>query len=72
MSDSPKVLIIGLDAATPRLVEKWVAEGRLPNLGRSVRLRRLSGLLWLPLWPLYAVRGDSTYGIFVEAVASHA
>ncbi|MFN2489109.1 MAG: alkaline phosphatase family protein [Actinomycetota bacterium] len=30
----PKVLIIGLDAATPHLVEKWVADGRLPNIGR--------------------------------------
>jgi len=31
---SPKVLIIGLDAATPRLVEKWVSEGRLPTIAR--------------------------------------
>lgn len=30
----PKVLIIGFDAATPRLVEQWVAEGRLPTIGR--------------------------------------
>ena len=33
-SELPKVLIIGLDALTPRLVEKWVAEDRLPNIGR--------------------------------------
>ena len=34
MSERPKVLILGLDALTPRLVEKWVADGRLPNIGR--------------------------------------
>ena len=32
--EAPKVLIIGLDAATPRLVEKWVSEGRLPTIAR--------------------------------------
>ena len=37
MSDLPKVLIIGLDALTPRLVEKWVAEDRLPNIGRFLK-----------------------------------
>jgi predicted AlkP superfamily phosphohydrolase/phosphomutase len=31
---APKVLIIGLDALTPRLVEKWVADGLLPNIAR--------------------------------------
>ena len=36
MSNTPKVLIIGLDAATPRLVEKWVSEGRLPTLARFI------------------------------------
>ncbi|MBA2274782.1 MAG: alkaline phosphatase family protein [Actinobacteria bacterium] len=34
MSAIPKVLVIGLDALTPRLVEEWIAEGRLPNLGK--------------------------------------
>ena len=34
MTSTPKVLIIGLDAATPRLVEKWVSEGRLPTINR--------------------------------------
>ena len=34
MTSTPKVLIIGLDAATPRLVEKWVSEGRLPTIAR--------------------------------------
>lgn len=34
MSEPSKVLIIGLDAATPHLLEKWIAEERLPNIGR--------------------------------------
>lgn len=34
MKTPSKVLIIGLDAATPSLVEKWIAEDRLPNIGR--------------------------------------
>jgi predicted AlkP superfamily phosphohydrolase/phosphomutase len=37
VSRTPKVLIIGLDALTPRLVEKWVAEDRLPNIGQFIR-----------------------------------
>ncbi len=36
MSERPKVLIVGLDSATPALVEKWVAEGRLPTIARFV------------------------------------
>jgi predicted AlkP superfamily phosphohydrolase/phosphomutase len=31
------VLIIGIDGATFDLVDTWVAEGRLPNLGRMLR-----------------------------------
>jgi predicted AlkP superfamily phosphohydrolase/phosphomutase len=32
VSDLNRVLIIGLDAATPHLIERWAAEGRLPNI----------------------------------------
>ncbi|MCA1694676.1 MAG: alkaline phosphatase family protein, partial [Actinobacteria bacterium] len=35
--DRPRVLVIGLDAFTPRLVEKWIAEDRLPNVERFLR-----------------------------------
>jgi predicted AlkP superfamily phosphohydrolase/phosphomutase len=34
MNSPSKVLIVGLDAATPSLVEKWIAEDRLPNIGK--------------------------------------
>jgi predicted AlkP superfamily phosphohydrolase/phosphomutase len=44
VSDKPKVLIVGLDALTPRLVEKWVAEDRLPNIGHF-----LSAGAWGPM-----------------------
>lgn len=37
MADRPKVLIIGIDGATFDLLDPWIAEGRLPNLGRLVR-----------------------------------
>lgn len=33
---SAKVLVIGLDGATPELVERWVDEERLPNLSRMM------------------------------------
>jgi predicted AlkP superfamily phosphohydrolase/phosphomutase len=44
VGDAQRVLVIGLDALTPQLVEKWVAEDRLPNIGRF-----LSQGAWGPL-----------------------
>ena len=35
--NSPKVMIVGLDAATWDLAKPWIAEGRMPNLGRLMR-----------------------------------
>lgn len=32
-----KVLVLGLDGATPELLERWVAEDRLPNLKRIMQ-----------------------------------
>jgi predicted AlkP superfamily phosphohydrolase/phosphomutase len=34
VNQRPRVLIIGLDAAEPRLIERWTADGSLPNLRR--------------------------------------
>ncbi len=34
MSSHPKVLVIGLDAAEPKLIRRWCQEGHLPNLER--------------------------------------
>jgi predicted AlkP superfamily phosphohydrolase/phosphomutase len=33
---TPRLLIVGLDAATPALVERWVDEGHLPTLRRLI------------------------------------
>ena len=37
MKENKKVLIIGLDGATFDLIEPWVAEGNLPNLGALMK-----------------------------------
>ena len=31
---SPRLVMIGLDAAEPRLIEQWMADGSLPNIKR--------------------------------------
>lgn len=36
MQMGAKVLVIGLDGATPELVERWVGEGKLPFLGQMM------------------------------------
>lgn len=51
-----RVLVIGMDALTPTLVEKWVDEGRLPTLGRFLdegawgRLRSVPNRNSAPAW----------------------
>jgi predicted AlkP superfamily phosphohydrolase/phosphomutase len=37
MKEEKKVLVIGLDGATFDLIEPWVAEGKLPNLGALMK-----------------------------------
>ena len=37
MRKEPKVVVIGLDAATWTLIEPWMAEGSLPNLARLMQ-----------------------------------
>lgn len=36
LADSPKIMVLGFDGVDPELMEKWMGEGKLPNL---VRLR---------------------------------
>jgi predicted AlkP superfamily phosphohydrolase/phosphomutase len=33
-----KVIVLGLDGLDPRLVARWMAEGKLPNIGRLAKL----------------------------------
>jgi len=37
MRDSPRVLVIGIDGATFDLIDRWIEQGRLPNLSRLIR-----------------------------------
>lgn len=41
---SARVLVVALDAAEATLIERWTAEGRLPNLARLVRSSAVSRL----------------------------
>ncbi|MGH9378722.1 MAG: alkaline phosphatase family protein, partial [Terriglobia bacterium] len=34
---APQVIVLGFDGADPKLVSKWMAEGKLPNLARLAR-----------------------------------
>ena len=44
-----KSIVIGLDAAEPRLVEQWMAEGHLPNPSKkNPVLHNDNGLWWNP------------------------
>ena len=66
-----KVLVIGLDAADPRLVEMWVGEGRLPNMemmmreGASGELISTFPPVTVPAWPCFATGTTSAKnGVF--------
>ena len=37
MKKDPKVIIIGLDAATWTLIRPWMAEGGMPNLAKLMK-----------------------------------
>ena len=68
---SARVLAIGLDAAEPSLIERWIADGTLPHLRRLRRAgsyRRLaSGAEWLSgsPWPTFNTgRRPQDHGIY--------
>jgi predicted AlkP superfamily phosphohydrolase/phosphomutase len=70
MNNRGKVLFIGLDAAEPRLVKKWMAEGALPNMkylrdqGAYARVDPPYGLVGLP-WPVfYTGTNPAATGVF--------
>jgi len=68
---STPLLLIGLDAAEPRLIEQWIAEGSLPNL-RRLRERGAYGRIassadWLAgsPWPtFYTGTSPSVHGFY--------
>src|SRR2546428_13640952 len=66
-----KVLIIGLDGATWRVLEPWARDGRLPNLavlmarGSWGPLRSTVPALTLPAWSSLATgRNPGGHGVF--------
>lgn len=59
MTPPTRVLVLGVDAASPDLVERWTADGSLPHLaalmarGRSGRIRGLEGFHVGSTWPSF-------------------
>lgn len=71
MRSTPQVLLIGLDAAEPELVERWSRDGSLPNLaglfarGSYGRLDPPDGVLLGPPWPsFYTGKPVSEHGLY--------
>lgn len=63
-----RVLVIGLDAAEPRLVREWAAAGELPAIaallaGGAARVENAPGLYEGAVWPSFATgRGPAGHG----------
>lgn len=70
-SQSPRLLIIGLDGATFDLIRPWAAAGKLPNIARllaqgsSAPLRSVPNQNSAPAWSSYATgKNPGKHGIF--------
>lgn len=75
MSDASKprrkALVIGLDGATWKLLDRWIERGAMPNLGR-LRAEGASGPLWSVVPPMTATawttyqtgKGPGKHGIY--------
>lgn len=68
----PRVVIVGLDAATMTLIDKYVAEGVLPNIGRMIKKGAAGELLSTPnmhsasSWTsIITGRNPGKHGLFV-------
>ena len=74
MTASPaKLLVLGIDAASPALVEEWMADGTLPNLdalakrGLAGRTRGLDGFFVGSTWPsLYTGTNPARHGFHYQ------
>lgn len=71
LRDRPRVLMIGLDAAEPSLIEQWTEDGSLANLGRLMNDgaygRLASPAEWLSgsPWPtFYTGTGPGDHGLY--------
>ncbi|MGQ9730652.1 MAG: alkaline phosphatase family protein [Candidatus Zipacnadales bacterium] len=70
-SAGAKVIVIGLDGATPDLLNRWVAEGKLPNIASVAErgyigpLRSTPNFLSSSAWPSFATGlQPGNHGIF--------
>ena len=75
MRSTRQVLLIGLDAAEPELIERWSRDGTLPNLasllarGSYGRLHPPDGVLLGPPWPsFYTGKPVSEHGLYESVV----
>jgi predicted AlkP superfamily phosphohydrolase/phosphomutase len=67
--NATRVLVLGIDAASPELLKRWALEGSLPNIarllkqGRSGTLRGLDGFFIGSTWPsIYTGASPATHG----------
>jgi predicted AlkP superfamily phosphohydrolase/phosphomutase len=78
MAHSSKLLLIGLDAADPDLLERWTDDGSLPNLARLRRegtwgrLDTSAKYLTGSPWPtFYTGRPPSDHGLYHDFQWQH-
>jgi predicted AlkP superfamily phosphohydrolase/phosphomutase len=71
MSDAPaRLVMLGIDAANPDLLERWAADGTLPNLARLIargtvsRMKGVEGFSVGSTWPsMYTGTDPSRHGV---------
>src|SRR6266702_7653510 len=71
MKKVPKVVVIGLDAATWTLIRPWMAEGKMPNLAKLMKagvsgpLQSIMPPITPPAWTSFMTgKNPGKHGIF--------
>lgn len=66
----PRLLVLGIDAASPELLDRWIADGTLPNLaalaarGVTGRMRGIEGFFIGSTWPsMYTGTNPAKHGV---------
>jgi len=75
MTSAPaRLLVLGIDAASPELIETWIADGTLPNLaalvarGLTGRTRGLDGFFVGSTWPsFYTATNPAQHGFHYQS-----
>ena len=78
MKKVPKVVVIGLDAATWTLIRPWMAEGRMPNLAKLMKagvsgtLESILPPITPPAWTSFMTgKNPGKHGIFHFVETEH-